>query len=81
LIKIVTEILSARCHILKPKYSEMNFGWAPHQTHWGSLQSSQAPYMDLRSLLLSQERGRGRMAAEGPHFYDEVYAYEHTLII
>jgi len=68
ILRKIIKIVATRCHILKLKCTKFDFNWgsAPDPAG-GAYRAPQTLYLDLRGLLLRQERGgktRGR-AREG----------------
>ena len=76
----ITKIVATRwgCHILKPKCTKIDFGWAPPRHRWVSLQHSPDLIAGFKGPTSKageeKERGKWKGGEPCPQFYDEVYA-------
>jgi len=59
ILRKIIKIVATRCHILKLKCTQFDFGWGSAPDPVGELTAlRQAPELDIRGLLLTEGRGR-----------------------
>ena len=66
ILRKIIKIAATRCHILKLKCTQFDFGWGSATDPAGGTYSAPpAPQLDLKGLLLRGREGRGREGKRG----------------